>query len=242
MKTPPGQMRGAPPLTAPTGPAHFASQPITVDASDLTGLVVTLRNGFQVSGSLEFEDAASRPAADVVRRIAVTFESANGASVPIQVARGVIDMEGKFTSYQLPPGSYLVRANGLPSGWMLKSAALNGQDISDVPLKLERDVAGMAITFTNKPSALTGRALDNSGNPDSKATVLVFPSTQALWTDYGETPRRLRSVRVDRDGAFKIQGLPPGEFLLRRVAKVMNVFEMMSRRIVSISGFGIRAA
>ena len=178
---------------------------------------MTLRNGFQVSGSLEFDDAVSRPAADVVGRIAVTFESSNGAAVPIQVARGVIDMEGRFTSYQLPPGSYLVRANGLPPGWMLKGAALNGQDISDVPLKLERDMSGLTIMFTNKPSALSGRALDTSGNPDPKATVLVFPATQALWTDYGETPRRLRSTRVDRDGTFRIQGLPAGDYLVAAV-------------------------
>jgi hypothetical protein len=68
------------------------------------------------------------------------------------------------------------------------------------------------ITFTDRPSVLSGQAQTASGAPDPSATVLIFPADPGSWVDYGAFPRRLRAVRVGRDGRYSESGLPAGDY------------------------------
>jgi hypothetical protein len=44
--------------------------------------------------------------------------------------------------------------------------------------------------------------------------VVVFPTHQAAWTDYGPSPRRLRSARTGNEGTYAISSLPPGDYYI----------------------------
>jgi hypothetical protein len=101
-----------------------------------------------------------------------------------------------------------------PKGWTIKSAILGGRDICDVPLPLEsNDVTGLVVTFTDRPSQLSGTVRNAQGRPDEDATVLVFP-VDGVWTDLGPSPRRMRSLRASRTGAFGFSGLPAGDYFI----------------------------
>jgi hypothetical protein len=215
-----GMSRGGapPPAGAPAAPLGggftlTATQSIGVSSTDLDGLAITVRPGFRISGHAEFK--GSRPPADpdLVRRMYATIDSADARPmVSAILGRGQFQDDGQFSSYQLPPGRYYMRVNNVPAGWTLKAAMWNGQDISNTPLKLERDVSGVVIAFTDRPSVLSGQAQTASGAPDPSATVLIFPVDSGAWVDYGAFPRRLRAVRVGRDGRYLETGLPPGEY------------------------------
>lgn len=219
VKVPPGPGRGAPPPSGPIGPTLWATQPVSVDTSDIRDLVVTLRPGFRVAGRLRFDDTANQPAPDLVRRMTVAFDSADGRPLPaIAIGRGLFDAEGQFSGYQLPPGRYYLRVNNPPPGWTLKSATIDGQDVSNVPLKVEHDVNGVVVTFTDHPAEVNGQTQDASGARDAAATVLIFPAESASWSDYGTNPRRLRSIRVDKDGSYRAVGIPAGDYLVVAIA------------------------
>jgi hypothetical protein len=197
----------------------WATQSISVGSSDVTDLSITLRPGFRISGRAEFVGARARPAAEMLRRLSATFDPADARPLLAStVVRGQFDDQGRLSSYQLAPGRYYVRITNPPPGWTLKSATVNGRDVSNVPLSLDADVAGLIVTFTDRPSTLSGQVQNARGTPDSTATVLVFPADTGAWTDYGAFPRRLQAIRVDRNGEYRTDGLPAGDYLVVAVA------------------------
>jgi hypothetical protein len=219
---PPPPGGGAPPAPLPTlgGFTLWATQTITVGESDVDELAVTVRAGFRIGGRAEFAGAAAQPPAEALRRMSATFDPADARPlVSTIIGRGQFDDKGRLSSYQLPPGRYSVRINNPPPGWTLKSAVVNGRDVSNVPLTLDRDVTGLVVTFTDRPASLAGQVHTASGDPDAAATVLVFPVDPGAWTDYGDFPRRLRAERVDRHGQYRISGLPAGDYRVVAIAE-----------------------
>jgi hypothetical protein len=105
-----------------------------------------------------------------------------------------------------------VAANQM-GAWTLKSAVVGGRDVSDVPIAVGGDnIGGLVVTFTDHASVLTGVVRSAQNAADGAAAVLVFPTDRALWFDYGGLPRRLRTARTNRTGAFSIPALPAGEY------------------------------
>src|SRR5687768_10102192 len=51
-------------IEIPEGPTFWSSMPVSVGRNPVTGLAVTLQAGFRVSGRLEFEGTATRPASE----------------------------------------------------------------------------------------------------------------------------------------------------------------------------------
>ena len=208
------------PAPIPPEPTYWTSMSVVVGASDVTGLSVSLRTGARVTGHLEFDGAAQKPAGDRLIQTVVTLDSADGrvtSSNSFTLTRGVVDNTGQFKTYQLPAGKYLLRAVSVLPGWTFKSASLNGRDISDTPFDLgSEDIADVVLTFTDKPTELSGSARDTKG-PDALATVVLFPSDPALWLNQGQTPRRLKTARTGTDGSYRFSNLPPGEYLVAAV-------------------------
>jgi hypothetical protein len=201
------------PLSALGGFTWWATQTITVGATDIPDLTIAVRAGFRLSGQAEFSGVKAAPSPDLVRRMSATLDPADGRPlVSSTMGRGQFDDGGRLSTYELPPGRYYLRINNPPLGWALKGAIVSGRDISNVPVMLDRDVTGVVISFTDRPSSLAGQVSALSGAPDGSATVLVFPSDPAAWTDTGDFPRRLQAIRVDRNGSYRIVGLAPGEY------------------------------
>jgi hypothetical protein len=100
------------------------------------------------------------------------------------------------------------------SGWYLESAIYDGRDIADLPIDLvNKDLDGVVITFTDRPSAIAG-SVSGARGTDATAIVIAFPTDEAMWTS---APRRLRTARAAEDGSFAIEALPPGEYYVAAV-------------------------
>ena len=207
----------------PQGDALSVELPVAVGDRDLVDVVVTLRPNPRVSGRVEFDGTAEKPAFRTL-----------GASLGLDPADGhlerqsfPIDPDGTIPARSVLPGKYFVRVDtrsGVNLGaWTLKSAMLNGRDVSDVALTIDAtDVAGLVVTFTDHPPALAGTVRTAQNAADASAAVLVFPADKALWIDHGSLPRRLRSVRPDRTGAFTVPALPPGEYFAIAIPEDMG--------------------
>jgi hypothetical protein len=211
----------APPLPAgrprvavgPPAPTLVGQLPVTVESADITDISIDLQEGFRISGRLEFAGAQAAPQGNAIGQIRFVLEAANGASVaPPALAIGQFSEDRSFTSNQLPPDRYYLRVTGLSAGWTLKTAMVDGRDVSDVPLLLDRDVTGAVITLSSRATELNGKVVDASGKPDADASVLIFPADETRWTDYGSHPRRIQAIRVSRDGTYRMAGLPPGDY------------------------------
>jgi hypothetical protein len=205
-----------PPAVAavPPAPTLWTATPISLGDSDIKDLAVMLRSGYKVSGRVEFEGTAERPPASRLSTVSVTVDAADGKP-RTNVSPGRIDASGQFTTYGLLPGKYFLRAANPPAGWTFKGATLNGIDITDTPFDVEdRDLANIALTFTDQTTEVKGTVRNSGGSGDGSAAVVVFPSDNRSWMNNGVSPRRLRITRSGRTGEYTLGGLPAGEYFI----------------------------
>lgn len=182
--------------------------PITVGIEDIEGLTLTAGSGLRVSGRVEFEGDTSR------LRVALT--NIQIAIEPADIIPGTASYfsrpsaGGDFTSMPVPGGRYYVRVPNSPSGWMFKSATIDGRDVADTPFTLTQEPAQVTITFTDKWSGVRGSVQTGAGR-DAAAMVIVFPTDRDTWGSTGLNPRRVRSTRTSNIGEYSFN-LPPGEY------------------------------
>jgi hypothetical protein len=219
----------APPPPLPTELTLWATIPISVADADVTGLSVSLRTGARIAGKIAFEGTHEPPAPEQLQRASVQINPVSG-SAPIQIllAAKRVETDGRFSSIGYPPGRYSVSASvpnapnpaGAPvasANWTLKSATFNGRDVSDEGLEVGADdIAGIVLTFTDRPTELSGTVRDDKG-PDTHASVIIIPADSQAWKQGMTNARRLRNVRTTTTGAFSAPGLPPGDYLVAAV-------------------------
>jgi hypothetical protein len=187
---------------------------VSAGTTDLANVDVSLQSGARITGRVAFDGTHDHPAARDLRRMQLMFTPVDGRVAPGTTGVGAIDEEGLFRSVPLLPGKYTVSVRGvMPDVWRLKSAMLNGRDHVDQPLTLDAsDLAGLVLTLTDHPTSLTGRVRDASGNGDKNASVVVFTTDPARWTDSGVNPRTIRLLRASPSGAYGLGGLPAGDY------------------------------
>jgi hypothetical protein len=195
----------------------WATVPIAATA-DVDGLTVTLAPGVRATGRVVF-DGAKPPSAAETQRIAIRMQAADGRTSSPIAADGRVAPDLTFRTAGYAGGHYLLSAlpTSLPAGWTLKSAMLNGRDISVDPVELsDGDLTGIVVTFTDKSTSLTGRV---SGPPTdlAGAEVIVWPADSTAWRTIGVVARRWRQERVHEAGVFAFTGLPPGDYFVTTI-------------------------
>lgn len=209
----------SPPVTS--DPTLWAQVPVSVTGPDVTGIAVALRTGARLSGRVQFIGSKAQPTAAQLAQMSVNIQAAGGrtqAALTINggafySTRGSVDADGQFRTYQFPPGRFVIRATVPAPGWTLASVMFRGRDVADAPIEVGgEDLADILITFTDKPSELSG-TVHGAPGVDAAATVLVFPADPAQWMDYGPTARRLRSLRPSTDASYRTT-LPAGDYLV----------------------------
>ena len=210
------------------GAANESWTRTSVDVRD-TDLDVTVpvRRALRVSGRVQFDGSAAPPAASVT--LTRDTESAGSDVIPPSFA---VDGDGRFTVAVLP-GRYIVNASGVAPfnpntprpdpaalsaarAWTLRSAMSGGRDVSSTALTVTRDVSDVVVTLTDRSAELRGRVLNAQSGDD--VTVLLFPSDESLWTDFG-IGRRMKTAKPAADGTFTFAALPAGEYFVGAVRR-----------------------
>jgi hypothetical protein len=196
------------------GAGVWAVAPVDVSGRDIQDLALTLEPGMSVAGRVAFEGPAPPPDQRVTVRLIPTQTAA--AFGPPSAQTGAAG-ELSFKVPGVVPGAYRVattsNTGGALSGWVLKSAVLNGRDVADAAFDVRplEDVTGLVVTLV-PPAQLSGALSDGVGRPTSDLSMILFPTDRALWF---QGSRRLRApVRPASNGRFSFTGLPPGEYYL----------------------------
>jgi hypothetical protein len=246
---PPGQyvlrvmtprITGAPiPPSTPEKPILWASDPVTVAESDVSGLTVQLRHTFRVAGRVEFRGSKPAPSGQELR------EYVNAIWVSAVAAWGgamaAVDAKGLFET-GVAGGSYLFTAEDFDD-WYLDAVMFEGRDISDVPVEIKGDVAGIVVQYASDVSQIAGTVRNAQGAPESSAFAVVFPADRQRWTSPASPfPRRTRSTAVSSSGTFAFMSLPPGDYLVAAIPERLldtwqdpKVLESLSRSATRIS-------
>ena len=214
----PGRGRGAPPAG---GPQYWAQADIVVDGRDVSGVLLALQPGLTVSGLVRFDGSSAEPSQDP-SKVRVMLQMAGGVGeIRLSTLPAQMDANGTFTITGVTPGRYHVAASvmGPAPKWFLSAAAAGGADIFDAPLDLQptRPPGEIVLSFTDRPTELTGLVQDASGAPAPGYHIVVFTTDRSRWAPRS---RRIQAGRPSADGRYTFRNLPPGEYHLAAVEDV----------------------
>jgi hypothetical protein len=226
----PGVSPGHYVITARSAPDQSAGSSSTIGPlwamaeTDVNGadqsVALMLQPGVSVSGKVVFDGTTLKPPA-TMSSLRVTMPAVQTAGVSIGPSPPAINPDGSFTITGAPPGRYKLTATApaAPTGWMLRSAIVNGVDALDVPLDLKpnQPIDGMIVTFTDHPTELSGTLQTSTGVPTANYFIIVFATDRAFWTP---SSRRTVMARPGTTGRYAVRNLPPGEYFVAALTDV----------------------
>lgn len=191
------------------GTPYWVSHPLTVGRNDIVDMTVELRPALRLEGRIELRASQPGPEQPMLLR-AITFETPFGepGQVSAEIARdasafATVAAAGRFIARPVESG-----------GWFVQSVTLEGKDVTDRPFDLLADATTFVVTYTDRPSRVSGRVTRDNGTPDAGAMVLVFPVDRERWSGNGMSSRLMKTALTTRRGDFVIEHLPPGSYHL----------------------------
>ena len=96
---------------------------------------------------------------------------------------------------------------------------MNGRDVTDRPFTVKpNDVLNnIVLTYSDRPSELSGALPDTAGKPASSYTVVLFSADRVFW---GFKTPRIAQARPTADGRFRFSNLLAGEYYLSALTGV----------------------
>lgn len=192
----------------------WASAPVVVDGDDVTGVALALAPTPTLSGRLVFEGGAP-PAAllSILKTSLLVLPAIGGPQMPPVLQTSA---DGRFTISGIPPGPLrppaALRGIRTPlGGWWLQSVVVGGRELLDAPLDIRTSIDDAVVTFSARASELSGAVTDASGAPVSGPYLIAFSANRAHWYPMS---RRVVAVPLPPDGRYRIENLPPGDYLL----------------------------
>ena len=195
----------------------WAVQTLTVQRTNVDGVVLTLQPGLTLTISLEMEGG---PSSDIAGLI-LTRRSDSGEFDPHRGQYGAELKEGRFVARGLLPGNYRVSIEPTVPGWRLASVMYQGRDALDFSLDVEPgDNPPARAILTRSTTEISGR-IAGALEPATSYFVVAFAGDERYWIPES---RRNVAVEADPQGRFTFQNLPAGRYRLA----VLQDFDSLS--------------
>jgi|KBSSwiStaDraftv2_1062776.scaffolds.fasta_scaffold89069_2 hypothetical protein len=180
------------------GPDESGSQPLVVEGDDLTGVTIMTGRPAIVRGTIVADAGVARAVPSKLRVVAFSDRQS-----------GTVLDSGDGVKFEIGSLSepFRLMVDELPDGWGVKALTVNDMDALDSAIELSPGQQGIArVVLTDRLTRVSGVAM--AVDPTSARSIVVFPENSDKW---GHRSRYIRRVDADGNGAFAIDGLPPGE-------------------------------
>ena len=197
----------------PAVPPEFGATTLQIAGNDVDGVVVRTATGGTLVGQVTLRPEGKTPPPRFNPSVIEVSGRPADEEVRLPAGSAAITRVKDDWTFELKgmSGGRVVRVSGLPGPWSLDSISVGGRDVTDeaIVLKPGTTTRDAEIVLTTRTTDVEGTVETSSPGP-TQMTVLVYPSDRALRDPQG---RRVQLRRVDRDGRFRIRGLPAGDYL-----------------------------
>ena len=183
---------------------------------DVTDLLLVAGPSVWLEGQVSRDDGRSLPFDPADLRInTVQRTSSSGfygaGSTNVQSNGGFLMRSGA--------GRLNLSVLGLPPRWFVKSAQLDGVDITDVSFDLTPGRRRrLEITLSDRVGRLTGTVTDRSARPVSNALIVIFPDNRERWSNANS----IETTFSRQQGGYEIDGLPIAKYRVVAVTSLPN--------------------
>jgi protocatechuate 3,4-dioxygenase beta subunit len=185
------------------------TMPLTVSGAPIANLRVVIPPVVEIAGRVLFEGSPPPGGGSPVSVFAA--REAAGETGP----RTTVGADGRFTLRVLP-GPWRIVA--WSPGWMPKRLTFRGRVAEDAFAPIEVDAepgARLELVLTSKVPVVTGTVSDGDGKPQMDYHVVIFPAERPAPSMARREPH---VERPDKWGRFRVDALPPGEYLIAAIA------------------------
>lgn len=231
LNVPPGRYTAIARAGGRSGDPRTAMQPIVVNGQNIEGLTLVLQPGSTLSGNILVESSGAPSPSDYsVFRVDVIDADplpggggrGGGRGGPFG-ADNRVEKNGSFAVTGIQPGRHYVRVagGGTQNGgqWTLKSVLVGGTDAADVPFEIKpgQNLDNVTVVLTDRSTELTGTVRDARNAGSGGVTVIAFATEPQYWRAQS---RRISTSRTGDTGAYRIRGLPAGDYYVVAVDDV----------------------
>jgi hypothetical protein len=200
-------------------PPQMAVATVSVNGSDLDGVTLTPVVPVTLRGRLVLAPGAAsalRP-----QSLRITSSPLNPfAQTMTSPSTPAIVREDLSFELNASPGDIVVRAVGLPPGWLGREVRLDSKDVT-AGLALAPDEKGMLeIEVTDRVPTVTGTVTNRRGETVTSYSIVAFPQDSRQWA--APPPNHITMTRPNAEGRFTIRTLLPGDFFVVAVERLQN--------------------
>ena len=221
---PPGRYTAIARSGGRSGDPRTAMQTVVVNGQNIEGLTLVLLPGVTLSGNITVESSGTPSPSDYsVFRVDVPDADplpggggrGGGGRGGVFGSDDRVEKNGSFTLTGLQPGRHLVRVTGggTQNGgqWTLKSVLIGGMDVADLPFEIKpgQNVDNVTVVLTDRSTDLSGTVRDAQNAGTAAVTVIAFSTDAQYWRAQS---RRISTSRTGATGAYRIRGLPAGDY------------------------------
>lgn len=191
-----------------------ATAKITVGTEDIKDVRLIAVPPSKITGRVIIDPAQAQSLTNPLQVMLMTVE--HNMFIPMEPARVADDLSFEIAA---AVGRYRINWMNLPPGWMVRTIRINATDVTDddIEVKPGENISGIDIELTNKSGTIAGTVMTRSGVPSTDYRLIVFAADKKLWTP---TSRYFRMGGPDKDGRFKVTGLPPGSYSVVALERV----------------------
>jgi protocatechuate 3,4-dioxygenase beta subunit len=232
---PPGRYLAVARSGGRNGDPKTAVQSILVNGQNVDGVTLLMMPGVTIAGNITV-DSAGTPSPSDYSIFRVTIADAEplpggGGGPGGRGGRGGfggddrVQTNGSFTLTNIEPGLHYVRVSGggNPSQgggqWTLKSVLVGGADVADIPFEIKpgQNIDNLNVVMTDRTTDLSGTVRDATNTGAAAVTVIAFATDPQFWRSQS---RRIATSRTGDTGAYRLHGLPPGDYFILAVDDV----------------------
>jgi hypothetical protein len=224
---------------ATTGEQLWARDQVEVLPGGHSQHQMSLERGVEVSGRVTLVAAAGSGEANSLEKISVAVVAHDqprpsaAEDLSLRPGGARVALDGQFVVRGLQPAGLAgVAVAGLPRGWWVETAMINGLDLLESPRSIggDRGASGdLQITLTNEVTEVTGVVQTSDAILASTLAIVLAPED---WKERPADSQRIRMVRVSEDGTFAIGQVVPGQYILGAVVG-MEVSEVRNPEVLS---------